>query len=204
MSIGVYLLPEVVSIHFQTIWTCLWGPVWVLEAPEVDGEGAGVPCLSIWLSPWLEISLVLTLCLPLWPLELIRDVFLCVPLPLDDTWFGCWGSDDSEGRWVVRESGMMSEEDGDDAGIAPESSSSLSFSGASFFCQKNLYKKWKLYSTFLYHKIDLITEWLFEQEVSAMCRDTIFWHTDLASVQCYYIALRHILSINNLWLYIIT
>ena len=50
---------------------------------------------------------------------------------------------------------MMSEEDGDDAGIAPESSSSLSFSGASFFCQKNLYKKmkiaiifWLLYSTF--------------------------------------------------------
>ena len=35
---------------------------------------------------------------------------------------------------------MMSEEDGDGAGIAPESSSSLSFSGASFFCQKNLYK----------------------------------------------------------------
>ena len=36
---------------------------------------------------------------------------------------------------------MMSEEDEDDAGIAPESSSSLSFSSASFVCQKNLYKK---------------------------------------------------------------
>ena len=35
---------------------------------------------------------------------------------------------------------MMSEEDGDDAGTAPESSFLLSFSGASFFCQKNLYK----------------------------------------------------------------
>ena len=34
---------------------------------------------------------------------------------------------------------------------------------------------WLLYSTFLYHNIDLITKWLFEQEeVSAMCRDTIF------------------------------
>ena len=36
---------------------------------------------------------------------------------------------------------MMSEEDGDEAGVALEFSSSLSFSGASFFCQKNLYKK---------------------------------------------------------------
>ena len=35
---------------------------------------------------------------------------------------------------------MMSE-DGDDSGIAPESSSSLIFSGVSFFCQNNLYKK---------------------------------------------------------------
>ena len=36
---------------------------------------------------------------------------------------------------------MMSEEDGDDDGIAPETLSSLSFSGASFFCEKNLCKK---------------------------------------------------------------
>ena len=57
----------------------------------------------------------------------------------------------------------MSEEDGDDAGIAPESSSSLSFSGASFFLSAKPLQKMKiviifglLYSTFLYHKIDLI------------------------------------------------
>ena len=60
---------------------------------------------------------------------------------------------------------MMSEEDGDDAGIAPESSSSLSFSGASFFLSEEPLQKmkiviifWLLYSTFLYHKIDLITK----------------------------------------------
>ena len=60
---------------------------------------------------------------------------------------------------------MMSEEDGDDAGITPESSSSWSFSDVSFFCQKNLYKKMKIAITFgfcilhfLYHKIDLITK----------------------------------------------
>ena len=36
---------------------------------------------------------------------------------------------------------MMSEEDGDDAGIAPESSSSLSFSGASFFLSEESLQK---------------------------------------------------------------
>ena len=35
---------------------------------------------------------------------------------------------------------MMSEEDGDDAGIAPESSSSLSSSGASFLSEEPLQK----------------------------------------------------------------
>ena len=49
---------------------------------------------------------------------------------------------------------MMSEEDGDDTGIAPESSSSLSFSGASFFLSEPLQKMkiaiifCLLYSTF--------------------------------------------------------
>ena len=36
---------------------------------------------------------------------------------------------------------MMSEEDGDDASIAPESSSSLSFSGASFFSVRRTFTK---------------------------------------------------------------
>ena len=59
---------------------------------------------------------------------------------------------------------MISEEDGDDAGIAPESSSSLSFSGTSFSVRRTFTKMkiaiifWLLYSTFLYHKIDLITK----------------------------------------------
>ena len=39
---------------------------------------------------------------------------------------------------------MMSEEDGDDAGIAPESSSSLSFSGASFFLSEEPLQKMKI------------------------------------------------------------
>ena len=50
---------------------------------------------------------------------------------------------------------MMSEEDGDDAGIAPDSSFSLSFSGASFFLSEEPLQKlkiamifWFLYSTF--------------------------------------------------------
>ena len=58
---------------------------------------------------------------------------------------------------------MMSEEDGDNAGIAPESS--FSFSGASFFLSEEPLQKikiaiifWLLCSTFLYHKIDLITK----------------------------------------------
>ena len=60
---------------------------------------------------------------------------------------------------------MISEEDGDDVGIAPESSSSLSISGASFFLSEKPLQKmkiaiifWLLYSTFFYHKIDLITK----------------------------------------------
>ena len=77
-------------------------------------------------------------------------------LPLDDTWFGCWGwEDDLEGLWVGGEGSMMSEVDGDDAGFTPESSSSLSFSGPSFFLSEESLQKmkiaiifWLLYSTF--------------------------------------------------------
>ena len=50
---------------------------------------------------------------------------------------------------------MMSEEDGDDVGIAPDSLSSLSFSGPSFFLSEEPLQKmkiaimfWLLYSTF--------------------------------------------------------
>ena len=59
----------------------------------------------------------------------------------------------------------MLEEDGDDAGIAPESSSSLSFSGSSFFLSEEPLQKMKIAIMFgfcilhfLYHKIDLITK----------------------------------------------
>ena len=59
---------------------------------------------------------------------------------------------------------MMSEKDRDDAGISPESSSLLSFSGASFFVSEEpLQKNENFYNFFgfcilyfLYHKIDLI------------------------------------------------
>ena len=59
---------------------------------------------------------------------------------------------------------MMSEEDEDDAGIAPESSSSLSFSGSSFSVRRTFTKMkiaiifWLLYSTFSLSQIDLITK----------------------------------------------
>ena len=59
----------------------------------------------------------------------------------------------------------MSEEDGDDAGIASESSSSLMFSGSSFFLSDKPLQKMKIAIIFgfcilhfLYHKIDLITK----------------------------------------------
>ena len=64
---------------------------------------------------------------------------------------------------------------------------------------------WLLYSTFSPSQDwsnNKMTVWT-RRSVCHVQRQ-IFWHTDLASVQCYYIALRHILSINNLWLYIIT
>ena len=44
---------------------------------------------------------------------------------------------------------MISEEDGDDAGIAPESSSSLSFSGASLFLSEESLQKMKIAIIFL-------------------------------------------------------
>ena len=80
-----------------------------------------------------------------------------------------------------------------------------------FFYQKNLCKEWKLqFFWLLYSTFSLSQDWS-DNKVTVWTRRSVchvqrqnFWHTDLASVQCYYIAIRHILSINTLWLYIIT
>ena len=70
---------------------------------------------------------------------------LCSSAPWD-TWFGCWGSeDDLEGRRVGGEGGMMSEEDGEWCWHCPRIFILIVILRCIFFfCQKNLYKKWKL------------------------------------------------------------